>query len=207
MTLTILACGFITVGLLFEHGGKIINIDQIEANLIEQGFNLFGHGQRDQIVNCVANLFINWWAFARIDRKYRSITPPLITCYLAGGHMLFSGQSQSFILPLFRQLATAKTSALLSSLDVCHKSRSLLSRFVSVLSLIWRLNPRKRCPLLPLGREGRGHKNRRTAQPPPQFHSDEGLSSPDESSTLKDVVQALGTLTTTLATTNAKVGT
>ena len=34
-----------------------LNIDHTEANLIEQGFNIFGHGQPDQIVNYVsANL-------------------------------------------------------------------------------------------------------------------------------------------------------
>ena len=34
-----------------------LNINQSEANLIEQGFNTFGHGQPDQIVNYVrANL-------------------------------------------------------------------------------------------------------------------------------------------------------
>ena len=37
-----------------------LNIDQTEANLIEQGFNIFGHGQPDQIVNYVrANLPAN----------------------------------------------------------------------------------------------------------------------------------------------------
>ena len=30
-----------------------LNIHQTEANLIEQGFNIFGHSQADQIVNCV----------------------------------------------------------------------------------------------------------------------------------------------------------
>ena len=47
--------------------------------------------------------------------------------------------------------------------------------------------------------------NRIKAQPLPQFHSDEGLSSLNESSTLTDVVQALVTLTVALAITNAKV--
>ena len=37
-----------------------LNIDQTEANLIEQGFNIVGHGQPDQIVNYVsANLPAN----------------------------------------------------------------------------------------------------------------------------------------------------
>ena len=99
--------------------------------------------------------------------------------------------------------ANAKTLALFSSLDVCCQSRALLSRFVSVLSLIWLLNPRKLRLLLPL-RSG-GHKNRRKAQIQPQLHSAEELSSPDERSALNDVIQALGTLTTALATTNAKM--
>ena len=30
-----------------------LNIDQMEGNLIEQRFNIFGHGQPDQIVNYV----------------------------------------------------------------------------------------------------------------------------------------------------------
>ena len=50
--------GFITCGLFFKHGKK--NIDQIEANLIEHGFNIFSHGQPDQIVYYVrANLPAN----------------------------------------------------------------------------------------------------------------------------------------------------
>ena len=37
-----------------------LNFDQTEGNLIEQGFNIFGHGQPDQIVNYVrANLPAN----------------------------------------------------------------------------------------------------------------------------------------------------
>ena len=54
-----LACGFITCGLLFKHSGKIKFI-QTEANLIQQEFNIFGHGQPYQIVNYVrANLPAN----------------------------------------------------------------------------------------------------------------------------------------------------
>ena len=86
---------------------------------------------------------------------------------------------------------------------------ALLSRFVSVLSLMCLLNPRNLRLLLLLGRGG-GHKNRRKAQPPPQFHSDEGLSSPDESSTLlspaddqpdQEVIQKSKALNTALAAT------
>ena len=37
-----------------------LNIDKTEANLIEQGFNIFGHGQPNQNVNYVrANLPAN----------------------------------------------------------------------------------------------------------------------------------------------------
>ena len=65
--------------------------------------------------NCVANLFINWWSFARIDRKQH--TRLSITSYLVGGHVLFSGQSHSSIMLLFWRPANAKTSAHLTSLD------------------------------------------------------------------------------------------
>ena len=37
-----------------------LNIDQADTNLIEQGFDIFSHGQPDQIVNYVrANLPVN----------------------------------------------------------------------------------------------------------------------------------------------------
>ena len=48
------------------------------------------------LVNGVAN-FVNWRPFMRIDRQ--ELTLLLIAHYLPGRHVLFTDQSQSFILP------------------------------------------------------------------------------------------------------------
>ena len=54
------------------------------------------------------------------------------------------------------------------------------------------------CLLPPLG-GGWGHKTRSKPQLPPEFHANQELTTPDESATLMDVKQMLGTLTTALA--------
>ena len=44
----------------FVNNAARLNIDQTEAHLVEQGFNIFDHGQPDQMVNSVrANLAAN----------------------------------------------------------------------------------------------------------------------------------------------------
>ena len=57
-------------------------------------------------------------------------------------------------------------------------------------------------PLPPLG--GGGNKTRSKPQLPPEFQHQE-LSSPDDSATLMDVKQTLGTLTTAMATITTQV--
>ena len=74
--------------------------------------------------NCVANLVINRQSIARIDRKEH--TSPLITQYFMVGHVLFTGQSQSFILLSPHWPADGKTLAMLTSLKLCRYSRALL---------------------------------------------------------------------------------
>ena len=46
---------------------------------------------------------------------------------------------------------------------------------------------------------GGGHKNRSKAQPPPEFQSQQELSSLDDSTTLMDMKKTLGTLSSALA--------
>ena len=53
---------------------------------------------------------------------------------------------------------------------------------------------------------GKGaHKSRSKPQPPPEFEPNLELMSPDDSSTLMEVKQMLGTLTTALATITTQV--
>ena len=50
-----------------------LNIDQTETNVIEQGFNIHGHGQQDQMMNYVrANLPANHLAIIYDMIRYYS---------------------------------------------------------------------------------------------------------------------------------------
>ena len=61
--------------------------------------------------------------------------------------------------------------------------------------------PPKSKKTAPPSTPGRGaNKSRSKPQPPPEFQPNQELMSPDDSSTLMEVKQMLGTLTTTLVT-------
>ena len=121
--------------------------------------------------------------------------------------MLFSGQSVShfatrvFLYP--RQPADVKTSAqFLHSMCGLRAKHFSLVCFCSVTTMALKIE--ENCSSLYQKKEGQ-FKNRRKPQPPPQFQLREELSSTDENSTLKDVMETLGSLTSALAATKAKV--
>ena len=123
---------------------------------------------------------------------------------------LFSGQSQSSILPCGnlspRQHAITTALALLTSLNVWRQSRACLSRLFLVLYLTTMAPRLQKLGLTFTTKKGGRANHRRKSQPPPQFHSEEVHSKPgDDHPGLHDVIQKLGALITALATTNARV--
>ena len=83
-------------------------------------------------VNGVGNLFVNWWSFARIDRRQHTYL--LIACYLMAGHgSPLANHSSSFCcvsISSIWQLAIAPALPHLTSLDVWCQSRACPSKLL-----------------------------------------------------------------------------